>query len=313
MKTGLITSDTYQNHNTGDGHPEKIDRVTVVIDNFKKLDNKDLVWKKPSKFDRSLLEITHNSDYINFVEKSFPEKGLSFLDGDTIVSPGSKDATSDAVGSIITAIDGVQNKDFKNAFCAVRPPGHHAEKNKAMGFGVFNNVAVSAQYANTKKNYSKILIVDFDVHHGNGTQDILWNEKRSLFISSHQMPLYPGTGKENEIGIENNILNIPLPPNTMGKDFRYLYENKVFPALEKFSPDLLLVSAGFDAHTSDPLANINLSEEDFAWVTGRLCDLADKHCNGRLVSTLEGGYDLDALAKCVTNHLKTLLDRGRNV
>ena len=142
MKTGLITSDTYQNHNTGDGHPEKIDRVTVVIDNLKKFDNKDLVWKKPSKFDRSLLEITHNSDYINFVEKSFPEKGLSFLDGDTIVSPGSKDATSDAVGSIITAIDGVQNKNFSNAFCAVRPPGHHAEKNKAMGFCIYNNVAV---------------------------------------------------------------------------------------------------------------------------------------------------------------------------
>ena len=186
MKTGLITSGTYQNHNTGDGHPEKIDRVTVVIDNFKKLDNKDLVWKKPSKFDRSLLEITHNSDYINFVEKSFPEKGLSFLDGDTIVSPGSKDATSDAVGSIIAAIDGVQNKDFKNAFCAVRPPGHHAEKNKAMGFCIYNNVAVGANYLINKYKLNKIAIIDFDVHHGNGTQDIFYDNEKVLYISTHQ-------------------------------------------------------------------------------------------------------------------------------
>ena len=184
MKTGLITSDTYQNHNTGDGHPEKIDRVTVIIDNFKKLDNKDLIWKKPSKFDRSLLEITHNSDYINFVEKSFPEKGLSFLDGDTIVSPGSKDATSDAVGSIITAIDGVQNKDFKNAFCAVRPPGHHAEKNKAMGFCIYNNVAVGANYLINKYKLKKVAIIDFDVHHGNGTQDIFYDNEKVLYTDS---------------------------------------------------------------------------------------------------------------------------------
>ena len=189
MKTGLITSDTYQNHNTGDGHPEKIDRVAVVIDNFKKLDNKDLVWKKPSRFDRSLLEITHNSDYINFVEKSFPEKGLSFLDGDTIVSPGSNDATSDAVGSIITAIDGVQNKDFKNAFCAVRPPGHHAEKNKAMGFCIYNNVAVGANYLINKYKLKKIAIIDFDVHHGNGTQDIFYDNEKVLYISTHQYPI----------------------------------------------------------------------------------------------------------------------------
>ena len=155
MKTGLITSDTYQNHNTGDGHPEKIDRVTAVIDNFKKLDNKNLIWKKPAKFHKSLLENTHSPDYINFVEKSFPKKGLSFLDGDTIISPGSKDATKDAVGSIIAAIDGVQNKEFKNAFCAVRPPGHHAKKNKAMGFCIYNNVAVGAHYLMEKYRLNK--------------------------------------------------------------------------------------------------------------------------------------------------------------
>ena len=210
MKTGLITSDTYQNHNTGDGHPEKIDRVTVIIDNFKKLDNKDLIWKKPSKFDRSLLEITHNSDYINFVEKSFPEKGLSFLDGDTIVSPGSKDATSDAVGSIITAIDGVQNKNFNNAFCAVRPPGHHAEKNKAMGFCIYNNVAVGANYLINKYKLKKVAIIDFDVHHGNGTQDIFYDNEKVLYISTHQYPYYPGSGTNDEKGKHNNILNIFL-------------------------------------------------------------------------------------------------------
>ena len=224
MKTGLITSDTYQNHNTGDGHPEKIDRVTVIIDNFKKLDNKDLVWKKPSKFDRSLLEITHNSDYINFVEKSFPEKGLSFLDGDTIVSPGSKDATSDAVGSIITAIDGVQNKDFKNAFCAVRPPGHHAEKNKAMGFCIYNNVAVGANYLINKYKLNKVAIIDFDVHHGNGTQDIFYDNEKVLYISTHQYPYYPGSGTNDEKGKHNNILNIPLPAGTTSEEYLNAYE-----------------------------------------------------------------------------------------
>ena len=224
MKTGLITSDTYQNHNTGDGHPEKIDRVTVVIDNFKKLNNKDLIWKKPSKFDRSLLEITHNSDYINFVEKSFPEKGLSFLDGDTIVSPGSKGATSDAVGSIITAIDGVQNKNFKNAFCAVRPPGHHAEKNKAMGFCIYNNVAVGANYLINKYKLKKVAIIDFDVHHGNGTQDIFYDNEKVLYISTHQYPYYPGSGTNDEKGKHNNILNIPLPAGTTSEEYLNAYE-----------------------------------------------------------------------------------------
>ena len=177
MKTGLITSNTYQNHNTGDGHPEKIDRVTAVIENFKKLDYKNLTWKKPINFDKSILKNTHNSDYINFVEKSFPKHGLSFLDGDTVISPGSKDAVIDAVGSIIAAIDGVQNKEFKNAFCAVRPPGHHAEKNKAMGFCIYNNVAVGANYLLEKYKLNKVAIIDFDVHHGNGTQDIFYDNE----------------------------------------------------------------------------------------------------------------------------------------
>ena len=307
MKTGLITSDTYQNHNTGDGHPEKIDRVTVIIDNFKKLDNKDLVWKKPSKFDRSLLEITHNSDYINFVEKSFPEKGLSFLDGDTIVSPGSKDATSDAVGSIITAIDGVQNKDFKNAFCAVRPPGHHAEKNKAMGFCIYNNVAVGANYLINKYKLKKIAIIDFDVHHGNGTQDIFYDNEKVLYISTHQYPYYPGSGTNDEKGKHNNILNIPLPAGTTSEEYLNAYEF-VLNKIKEFKPEFILLSAGFDAHKDDPLAQLQLESKDFYNITKRTLELSKQYCNGKVVSILEGGYDLQALQESTEMHVKALLE-----
>ena len=307
MKTGLITSGTYQNHNTGDGHPEKIDRVTVVIDNFKKLDNKDLVWKKPSKFDRSLLEITHNSDYINFVEKSFPEKGLSFLDGDTIVSPGSKDATSDAVGSIITAIDGVQNKDFKNAFCAVRPPGHHAEKNKAMGFCIYNNVAVGANYLINKYKLKKIAIIDFDVHHGNGTQDIFYDNEKVLYISTHQYPYYPGSGTNDEKGKHNNILNIPLPAGTTSEEYLNAYEF-VLKKIREFKPEFILLSAGFDAHKDDPLAQLQLESKDFYNITKRTLELSKQYCDGKVVSILEGGYDLLALQESTEMHVKALLE-----
>jgi len=307
MKTGFITSDTYQNHNTGDGHPEKIDRVTVVIDNFKKLDNKDLVWKKPSKFDRSLLEITHNSDYINFVEKSFPKKGLSFLDGDTIVSPGSRDATSDAVGSIITAIDGVQNKDFKNAFCAVRPPGHHAEKNKAMGFCIYNNVAVGANYLINKYKLKKIAIIDFDVHHGNGTQDIFYDNEKVLYISTHQYPYYPGSGTNDERGKYNNILNIPLPAGTTSEEYLNAYEF-VLKKIKEFKPEFILLSAGFDAHKDDPLAQLQLQSKDFYNITKRTLELSKQYCDGKIVSILEGGYDLLALKESTEMHVKALLE-----
>ena len=307
MKTGLITSDTYQNHNTGDGHPEKIDRVTAVIDNFKKLDNKNLIWKKPSKFDRSLLEITHNSDYINFVEKSFPKKGLSFLDGDTIVSPGSKEATSDAVGSIITAIDGVQNNEFKNAFCAVRPPGHHAEKNKAMGFCIYNNVAVGANYLINKYKLNKVAIIDFDVHHGNGTQDIFKDSKKVLYISTHQFPYYPGSGTEQEKGKYDNIFNIPLPAGTTSEEYLNAYEF-VLKKIKEFKPEFILLSAGFDAHKDDPLAQFQLESKDFYKITKRTLELSKLYCNGKVVSILEGGYDLNALKESTTMHVKALIE-----
>ena len=307
MKTGLITSDTYQNHNTGEGHPEKIDRVTVVIDNFKKLNNNNLVWKKPSKFDRALLEITHDSDYINFVEKSFPKKGLSFLDGDTIVSPGSKEATLDAVGSIITAIDGVQNGDFKNAFCAVRPPGHHAEKNKAMGFCIYNNVAVGANYLIDKYKLNKVAIIDFDVHHGNGTQDIFHENAKVLYISTHQFPYYPGSGTEQEKGKYNNIFNIPLPAGTTSEEYLNAYEF-VLKKIEKFKPEFILLSAGFDAHKDDPLAQFQLESKDFYKITKRTLELSKLYCNGKVVSILEGGYDLNALKESTTMHVKALIE-----
>ena len=307
MKTGLITSDTYQNHNTGDGHPEKVDRVTVVINNFKKLDNKNLIWKKPSKFNKSLLETTHNSDYITFVEKSFPKKGLSFLDGDTVISPGSKEATSDAVGSIIAAIDGVQNKEFKNAFCAVRPPGHHAEKNKAMGFCIYNNVAVGAHYLIEKYKLNKVAIIDFDVHHGNGTQNIFYDNEKVLYISTHQFPFYPGSGTEKEKGKDNNILNIPLPAGTTSEEYLNAYEF-VLKKIIQFKPEFILLSAGFDAHKNDPLAQFQLESKDFYTLTKRTLKLSKLFCEGKVVSILEGGYDLLALQESTQKHVEALLE-----
>ena len=307
MKTGLITSDTYQNHNTGEGHPEKIDRVTAVIDNFKKLDNKNLIWKKPAEFDQDLLIKTHSSEYINQVQKSFPQNGLSFLDGDTVVSPGSKDATKDAVGSIITAIDGVQNKDFKNAFCAVRPPGHHAEKEKAMGFCIYNNVAVGTNYLIEKFKYNKIAIIDFDVHHGNGTQDIFYDNEKVLYISTHQYPYYPGSGSEKEKGKFNNILNIPLDAGTTADQYLNAYEH-VLNKLREFKPEFLLFSAGFDAHIDDPLAQLRLGSEEFYTLTKRTLEVSKPFCNGNVVSILEGGYDLKALQESSQRHVDALIE-----
>ena len=307
MKTGLITSDTYQNHNTGEGHPEKIDRVTAVIENFKKLDNKNLVWKKPSNFEQSILIKTHTKDYIKQVNLSFPQSGLKFLDGDTVVSPGSKNATKDAVGSIISAIDGVEKKEFKNAFCCVRPPGHHAEKEKAMGFCIFNNVAVGANYLIEKYKYKKIAIIDFDVHHGNGTQDIFYNDKNVLYISTHQYPYYPGSGSEKENGKYNNVLNIPLEAGTTGNEYLNAYE-KVLDKLKEFKPEFLLFSAGFDAHIDDPLAQLRLSSEDFYKITKRTLEVSKPFCNGNIVSILEGGYDLKALQESTQRHVDALLE-----
>ena len=304
MKTGIITTDTYLNHETGQGHPERADRVSVVIENLKK--NKKLIWKKPSKFDNKYLKIAHKSDYIDEVENSFPKKGLHFLDGDTIVSPGSRQASSDAVASIITAIDSVQSKEFKNVFCPVRPPGHHAEKDKAMGFCIYNNVAVGAHYLIEKYKLNKIAIIDFDVHHGNGTQNIFYDNDKVLYLSTHQYPFYPGTGASHEKGKYNNIFNIPLPSGTNSNEYFDAY-NHLLKKIGEFKPEFVLFSAGFDAHINDPLANFNLKSKDFYEITRRTLETVNKFCNGKVVSILEGGYDLEALAESANEHINALL------
>ena len=303
IKTAIITSDTSIDHDTGPGHPEKPDRVTAVLDGLKK--NENLIWKNSKKFDEEIIKITHSKKYVDQVLSSFPKKGLFFLDGDTIVSPGSKKATYDAVGSIVTAIDGIEKKKFDNAFCGVRPPGHHSCKEKAMGFCIFNNVAVGANYLINKYNYKRIAIIDFDVHHGNGTQDIFYENEKVLYISTHQYPYYPGTGSEKEKGKYNNILNIPLPAGTKSSEYLDAY-NHVLKKLQEFQPEYIIFSAGFDAHKNDPLAQFNLESKDFYEITKRTILATKKFTNGKIVSILEGGYDLGALSESAHEHVKAL-------
>ena len=306
MKTCIITTDTYQNHDTGIGHPERIDRVTVVNEGLKRIQSKDLIWLKPKVFDVKYLSLAHSEEYLHTLEKSFPSEGNLFLDGDTLVGPGSKQAALDAVASVITAIDGVINKDFINAFCSIRPPGHHAESRKAMGFCIYNNVAIGAHYLLDKYKLKKVAIIDFDVHHGNGTQEIFYDNKQVLYISSHQYPFYPGTGSEKETGNYNNILNVPLDAGTSGNIFLNAYE-PIFKKIIEFKPEFILLSSGFDAHINDPLAQINLQSKDFAELTNRILKITKEVCNNKLVSVLEGGYDLQALQESSSLHVQSLL------
>ena len=307
MKTGLITSDTFQNHDTGPGHPEQIARVSVIIENFKRLNNKNILWKKPSIITDDIIKDTHDANYLNFVKNSFPNKGFSSLDGDTIISPGSKEAIFDAAGSIISAIDGIQNKEFKNAFCNVRPPGHHCNQNKPAGFCILNNIAIGAKYLINKYRYNKIAIIDFDVHHGNGTQDIFYDNENVLFISTHQYPYYPGTGSELERGRFNNIFNIPLPAGTNSEEYLNALEFAL-KKLKEFKPEFVLISAGFDSHINDPLAQFKLETEDFYIITKRILEVSKKFCDGKVVSILEGGYDLQALQDSTKRHVDALLE-----
>lgn len=306
MKTCIVTTDTYQNHDTGIGHPERIDRVTVVNKGLKKIQSKDIIWLKPKAFDAKYLSLAHSEEYLRKLEKSFPSEGNFFLDGDTLVGPGSKQAALDAVASVVTAIDGVINKDFINAFCSIRPPGHHAESRKAMGFCIYNNVAIGAHYLLDKYKLKKVAIIDFDVHHGNGTQEIFYDNKQVLYISSHQYPFYPGTGSEKETGNYNNILNVPLDAGTSGSIFLNAYE-PIFKKIIEFKPEFILLSSGFDAHINDPLAQINLQSKDFAELTNRILKVAKEVCNNNLVSVLEGGYDLEALQESSSFHVQSLL------
>ncbi len=304
MATALITHDDCLEHLTPRGHPERVARLEVVL---KALAGKDLNrFKAPLAEDEDLLRV-HPRAHLDRIATAEP----GALDADTFMSEGSHRAALRAAGANVMAVDMVMAGDVANAFAAVRPPGHHAEREKPMGFCLFGNVAIAAKRLLDHHGLSRVAIVDFDVHHGNGTQDLLWDEARVLFASTHEMPLYPGSGAITERGAHGNILNAPLKAGTDGPAFRKVMEREVLPALEKFEPEFLLISAGFDAHAADPLAGLNLTEADFAWVTHALCDLADKHCGGRVVSTLEGGYDLDALAASAAAHVDVLMERGQ--
>ena len=307
MTTCIFTADSSTQHDTGPGHPECPERIPSIINGLKRIQSKNLIWKDVGSFDEKYIKLTHSEKYLEKINQSFPKEGLDFLDGDTIVSKGSKKAAYDAVSSIINAIDAVMNKEFNNAFCVVRPPGHHAEKEQAMGFCIFNNVAVGATYLLEKYKLNKVAIIDFDVHHGNGTQDIFYNEKKVLYISSHQFPFYPGTGSEDETGKYDNILNIPLKAEASSKEFFDSYK-KVYDKLNEFKPEFILLSAGFDAHKNDPLANINLESKDYYTLTKEIIKIAKQICENKIVSILEGGYNLAAIQESAKYHVEALLE-----
>lgn len=310
MSTYLLTHPDCLTHVTPPGHPERVDRLHAITAALDAPNFDALIREEAPLADPSAIETVHPRAYIDKVQSAVPDDGWASLDGDTHLSPGSFNAALRGVGGNLRAVDLVMSGQARNAFVATRPPGHHAETQTAMGFCLFGNVVIAARHALSAHDASRVAIVDFDVHHGNGTQDLVWDEPDILFVSSHQMPLYPGSGHRHETGAHGQILNLPLDPNTAGPTFRRLYEQAVFPALSDFDPDLILISAGFDAHRNDPLANIDLVEDDFAWVTERLCDIADDKCDGRVVSTLEGGYDLDGLARSAAAHIGVLIKRG---
>jgi len=306
MTTGLVTHPACLAHDTGTGHPERIDRLRAVLAILQEPRFAALQHIEAPRAERADLVRVHVAKYVDAVLAAIPASGHAMLDGDTIVSPGSGEAALRAAGAVIAAVDAVADGQVQNAFCAVRPPGHHAEAARAMGFCLFNNIAVAAAHARAVHGWQRVAVVDFDVHHGNGTQHMFEADPEMFFASSHQMPLYPGTGASGERGC-GNICNAPLPPGAGSAAFRAAMTDRLLPAVEAFQPDLLLVSAGFDAHHADPLANLNFDTEDYAWATERLVDLAGRHCQGRLVSTLEGGYDLDALAESAAAHVAALM------
>lgn len=310
MTTAFLTHTDCLKHVTPPGHPERVDRLMALYSALDQVDDEHLIKVTPEPGQDTHIRHVHPQEYIDAINEASPVDGHISLDGDTHMSPGSLRAAYLGVGAMIEAVDLVMTGKAQNAFAAMRPPGHHAERTTPMGFCLFGNIAIAAKHALEEHRLDRVAVVDFDVHHGNGTQDLLWDEPRSLFISSHQMPLYPGSGAPSERGAHNNVLNVPLEPHSGGADLKNAYERVILPALNDFKPQLLLISAGFDAHQADPLANLNWTEEDFVWATEQLCDVADVHCEGKIVSTLEGGYDLEALAASSVAHLKTLLRRG---
>lgn len=306
MSTALMTHKACYDHVTPPGHPEQVARLDAVLG---ALTNMDLVRiNAPLAAEDDLLRC-HSKAHLEAIADAVPSEGWRSLDADTHMSVGTLEAAYRAAGGAVRAVDMVMGGEVANAFVAMRPPGHHAERETAMGFCFFGNIAVAAKHALEFHGLKRVAIVDFDVHHGNGTQDLVEEDDRILFVSSHQMPLWPGTGATHETGV-GNVLNVPLPEGCGSALFRKTYERDVFPRVDAFKPELLLISAGFDAHADDPLAGLEFQDEDFAWVTQRLCDLADVHCGGRVVSALEGGYDLEALGRSAAAHVKVLKERG---
>lgn len=310
MSTAFFTDPACLTHETPEGHPERVARLHAILaaleaPAFAALDRR----QAPPAPVEELLRC-HPLAYVDSIRAAIPARGIHQLDPDTWVSPGSWAAALNGLGAALGALDAVMAGQAHNAFAAIRPPGHHAETAKPMGFCLFGTVAIAAKRALDHHGLSRVAVLDFDVHHGNGTQDLLWDEARTLFVSSHQFPLWPGTGEAHERGAHDNVINLPLPPGTAGPAFRDAWERVVFPRVDAFAPELILISAGFDAHADDPLAQLLLREGDFDWITRRICDLADRHAAGRVVSVLEGGYNLDALAASVAAHVGVLMERG---
>ncbi|MQB08534.1 histone deacetylase family protein [Agrobacterium sp. ICMP 6402] len=309
MATRLYEHPIFLEHITPEGHPERPDRlrslnIALEHPNFERLERKEA----PQANEDAVL-LAHPEEHLLAVMRQIPQEDgeINRIEADTYVSPKSLQAALTGIGAAMAAVDDVFTGAADNVFVAARPPGHHAETAKAMGFCLFNNVAIAARHAQKKHGAERIAIIDWDVHHGNGTQDIFWNDTSVLFCSTHQMPLYPWSGDKNETGVKNNIVNAPLSPNTGSDHFREAFKSRVLPAIADFSPDLILISAGFDAHHRDPLAQINLVGEDFDWATGRLLEMADKYASNRVVSLLEGGYDLEGLAESAAMHILRMM------
>jgi acetoin utilization deacetylase AcuC-like enzyme len=306
MTTQLYTHEACLAHDPGSYHPESPDRLRAVLDGLSGPAFAALERRTAPAADIEEVMRTHSRRFVEAVLAAVPSRGHAALDADTVLSPRSGEAALCAVGAVSAAIDAVMAGDADNAFCAVRPPGHHAEPEHAMGFCLFNSVAIGAQRARQVHGLERVAVVDFDVHHGNGTQAAVESDPHLFYASTHQSPLYPGTGARSETGV-GNIVNVPLRPTAGSADFRHAFNEFILPALEDFRPDFILISAGFDAHRRDPLAQLLLEEADYAWATERLLACAARHCEGRLVSSLEGGYDLEALSASAAAHVGALM------
>ena len=302
--TALITHDDCLKHVTPDGHPERAARLEHVLRALEPLDLQRV--SAPLAAEDDVLRV-HPASYLADLRRSLPINRLQQIDGDTWMSPGSIGAAFRAAGAVVKGVEMVLGGEVTNAFAAVRPPGHHAERDTALGFCLLGNAAIAAKHALDHHGLSRVAVVDFDVHHGNGTQDALWDDPRALFVTSQQMPLWPGSGKPDETGVHGNILNLPLAADSGSAEMRSIWRDKALPRLRSFAPELIIISAGFDAHKDDPLAQLNWETDDFAWLTGELCALAHEVCQGRIVSTLEGGYDLNALSAAARAHVEELV------